>query len=492
MDIISKLRNLLRKIESSIQFKFALTYIAIILVVLTITNIYPILLAQNMVFESERNLLLNQANYISSALSTIDPLTQEGADTAIGLMGPMEITRLVITDSEMNVLHDSSGSFELDEVTCADIQSALDDNMDVFYSDFKENVFISHASVPIVSNHETIGCVHIHDEETQQGSVISNIQSTLLFISIVVFVLSVLISLMFSSVFAKRISSILRSIRTVRKGNYNHRISITGKDEFAQLANEFNSLTDRLEKNEEMRRRFVSDASHELRTPLASIKLLTDSIINTPGIDMETVTEFIEDIGSQADRMSRLSEKLLSLSRLDEQEKYTGVSVDCSSTVTKVMRELRVLAQTGSITLERYIEPSCMIYGNADELYQVAYNLIENAIKYNIKGGWVKVTVRKYDLRVKLIVEDSGQGIPEEDLDRIFDRFYRVDKHRSRAKGGSGIGLSIVSEGVHRYGGDISVENIPGAGARFTVTFMPPKAPGENVQYLTTERNNDE
>ena len=190
--------------------------------------------------------------------------------------------------------------------------------------------------------------------------------------------------------------------------------------------------------------------------------------------------------------MSRLSEKLLSLSRLDEQEKYAGGSVDCSTTVTKVMRELRVLAQTGNITLQRYIEPGCLIFGNADELYQVAYNLIENAIKYNVNGGWVKVTVKAQDLRVKLIVEDSGQGIPEADLDRVFDRFYRVDKDRSRSKGGSGIGLSIVKEGVNRYGGEITVENIPDAGARFTVTFMPPKAPGENVQYKATERNDNE
>jgi len=304
-------------------------------------------------------------------------------------------------------------------------------------------------------------------------------------------VLSVLIALMFSSVFARRISSILRSIRTVRRGNYNHRISITGHDEFAQLASEFNSLTDRLEKNEEMRRRFVSDASHELRTPLASIKLLTDSIINTPGIDMETVTEFIEDIGSQADRMSRLSEKLLSLSRLDEQEKYAGGKVDCSGTVTKVMRELRVLAQNSDIRLERYIEPECYVFGNADELYQVAYNLIENAIKYNVRGGWVRVSVKVDDSRVKLIVEDSGQGIPEEDLERIFDRFYRVDKDRSRAKGGSGIGLSIVREGVNRYGGEIHVENIPGAGARFTVTFMSPSSTPDSIQNRKTERNNN-
>ncbi|NLA86691.1 MAG: HAMP domain-containing histidine kinase [Clostridiales bacterium] len=492
MATISKLKILLQKIEGSIQFKFALTYVAIILAVLIIMNTYPILTAQNMVFEAERTILINHANVVSSSLSAMNSLTKEGVAMVMDLMGKSDVSRILITDKDRLVLYDSQYETALGDTASYDeIKTSLN-GLDVFHSAFQGNVFVSRAAVPVMSNQAVIGSVFVYNLEAQQGSIIVNIQNNLRLVSILVSLLAVIMSILFSSVFARRAGSLLRSIRVVRRGDYNHRISIKGNDEFAQLSTEFNSLTDRLEKTEEARKRFVSDASHELRTPLSSIKLLTDSILNTQGIDEITLMEFIGDIGTQAERLSRLSEKLLNLSRLDEQKKYLGTAVNCSEVVLIALRDLQLLASISGITLNENISQDCYIYGNEDELYQVAYNLIENAIKYNNPNGSVYVTVQVIDSRVHLIVEDTGKGIPPEDVDKIFDRFYRVDKARSREKGGSGIGLSIVSEGVKRHGGEIRVENVQNGGARFTVVFLPPRSSDESIKGEPTKESTEE
>lgn len=447
---------------------------ALLLAVIIIMNTYPIVTAQNMVFESERTILINQADVISSALAAMNYLTGESAEMVMELIGNTGVSQVLVTDTNNEVIYNSSEEGSLMDVNMDEIGTALT-GKDVFHSRFSENVFISTAAVPVMTNRSVIGCVYIYDREIQQGSIIVNIQNNLLIVSFLVGLLALGLSFFFSSSFARRAGLILRSIGLARKGDYSHRISIKGSDEFALLADEFNSLTQRLQKTEEERRQFVADASHELRTPLASIKLLTDSIITTKGMDEETLLEFIGDIGSQADRLSRLSEKLLTLSKLDEQARNTGGSVNCSGVVTMVVRDLRLLASSNDITIVDSIADECYIFGNEDELYQVAYNLIENAIKYNNPGGSVFVTVQSEGSRVKLTVRDTGSGIPQEDLGKIFDRFYRVDKARSREKGGSGIGLSIVNEGVKRYGGEIKVDSSP-EGTVFTVFFLPPRA----------------
>jgi len=257
----------------------------------------------------------------------------------------------------------------------------------------------------------------------------------------------------------------------VGEGEYGHRLQPVGRDEMAQLADEFNQLTDRLQTTEEARRRFVSDASHELKTPLASIRLLTDSILQNDSVDMGTVREFVSDIGEEADRLTRISEHLLALTRLDGGPERRREPVELGAVVEKVAHMLTPLAQATGVSLNTRIEPACALLATEDDLYQVAFNLMENAIKYNQAGGRVDVTVRHLGGKASLVVCDTGVGIPPEDMPKIFDRFYRVDKARSRAAGGTGLGLSIVSDTVIRRGGSIWAENVATGGSRFTVTL---------------------
>ena len=231
-------------------------------------------------------------------------------------------------------------------------------------------------------------------------------------------------------------------------------------------------LTDKLQQTEITERQFVSDASHELKTPLASIKLLSDSILQNE-MDTDTMREFVADIGAESDRLTRMAQKLLTLSRAsaDETEGGEHEVVDVGQTLSRVFRMLVPLADRQAVKLTASVEKGCTILSFEDDAYQILFNLVENGIKYNRENGSVHVRVRHEEDTVVIDVEDTGSGIPENALDSIFNRFYRVDKARSRQAGGAGLGLSIVHEMVGRNFGTISVRSTVGEGSCFTVTF---------------------
>ena len=279
------------------------------------------------------------------------------------------------------------------------------------------------------------------------------------------------ISGLLSLALTRKIARLLTAIRKVREGAYSHRAEVRGRDEIAQLAQEFNSLTDRLQTTENARRRFVSDASHELKTPLAAIRLLTDSILQTENIDPVTAREFVSDIGAEAERLSRITEDLLRLTRLDSGVMETPTVVDVLPVMEQVLRMMGLVAQEKGTELTYRAEGTCTVLASRDEIHQVIYNLTDNAVKYAPPGSTVQLSLSRQGEQVVLTVEDNGPGIPAEDLPRIFERFYRVDKARSRAAGGTGLGLAIVSDTVAKRGGTVEAANRPGGGAVFTVRW---------------------
>jgi signal transduction histidine kinase len=243
-----------------------------------------------------------------------------------------------------------------------------------------------------------------------------------------------------------------------------------GRDELKALSNEFNDLISRLQTSENKRSQFVSDASHELKTPLASIKLLTDSILQNK-MDMNTTKEFVTDIGNEADRLNRMSQRLLTLSRIDAQTNPVYEIQYIAPTIQRVTRMLNAQAIANNIDIRCQLDEDCPILIYEDDLYQILFNLVENGIKYNTPGGHLFISLQRQLDNVAICIRDTGVGIPEESLSHIFDRFYRVDKARSRSTGGSGLGLSIVRNMVERNNGTIFVESKVGQGTIFTLSF---------------------
>ena len=472
---------------SRLQVKYAMSYLAILAVVLVLLNTYPLIASQNLLFSSKRDSLKSQAAVMASALMELESLNADQVARVMNMLDSTGLSRVLVTDPSGLILYDSlsqSDSEEDSEENPPDTQPeqeyryalfqevvlALEGN-DVVYSQYEDGCFLSTAATPIVYRGMTIGAIYLTEEDTTQGALLMNLQQNLRSISLVLVAIALTISFLFSKVLTSRIGALLGAIRIVGEGEYGHRLQPSGKDELAHLAEEFNQLTDRLQTTEEVRRRFVSDASHELKTPLASIRLLADSILQNQEMDQETVRDFVGDIGDEAERLTRITEHLLALTRLDSLPVGETQIVDMAQVTQRAINMLTPVAEAADVTVEATWKPGCTLRCTEDDLYQICFNLIENAIKYNFPGGRVFVTVRRDGDQVLLEVADTGVGIPEDELPKVFNRFYRVDKARSRAAGGTGLGLSIVRDTVRRHGGWVTAQRRQSEGSVFTVGF---------------------
>ena len=452
--------------------KFGLSYIFIIASVLLLLNTYPLVVSQDMVFRSKETSMQSSISVMVHSLSGLETLTEENVAAAMSVVEETGLSRVLVTDGAGKVLYDTRetdtavGNYTL----YTEIVQALTGN-DAFSCSYEDGAFRSRVSSPVLYQNQIIGAVYAYEFDTEQAALLAGLQENLLRLSGIIGAVVLALSLILSKAFTKKIRKLLTAIQQVREGAYSHRAEIKGHDEIAQIGHEFNSLTDRLQVTENARRRFVSDASHELKTPLAAIRLLTDSILQTENMDAETTREFVADIGSEAERLSRITEDLLRLTKLDSGvEEQAAAVVDVLPVLEQVVRLQSLVAQEKGLDLTYTAEENCVVCATQDEVHQVIYNLIDNALKYSSKGT-VAVVLKQTGGKVILTVEDQGPGIPEEDLERVFDRFFRVDKARSRAAGGTGLGLSIVSDTVRRRGGTVWAENRSEGGAVFTVQW---------------------
>lgn len=457
-------------IWSSLKFKFGLSYILIILAVLLLLNTYPLLVSEDLVFRSKATSLQGSVSVMVYSLSDLDRLNEENVAQAMAVVEETGLSRVLVTDGAGRVLYDSreTGSAVGAYSFYTEIVQALLGN-DVFTCTYRLGAFRSRASSPVLYQNRITGAVYAYEYDREQAVLLEDLQENLLRLSAIIGGFVVILSLFLSRALTRKIGQLLTAIQNVREGAYSHRAEVQGRDEIAQIGHEFNSLTDRLQTTETARRRFVSDASHELKTPLAAIRLLTDSILQTEHIDPETTREFVSDIGAEAERLSRITEDLLRLTRLDNGALEPPVIVDVLPVLEQVMRMMNLVAHERQVDLTYDAEESCTVLATKDEIHQVIYNLTDNAVKYCAVGGTVQVSLFRDQEFVALVVSDNGPGIPEEDIPRIFERFYRVDKARSRAEGGTGLGLSIVSDTVRQRGGTVQVANRPQGGAVFTV-----------------------
>jgi len=463
---------------NSVQLKFAVTFLVLIAGLMVMLNTYPTIVSRDLVFTSKQNSLQTQASVISSALSASDKLTSDTAQEVMGFLDIRSLTRVIVTDERGKIVYDTAelgpgvGSYAL----FSEIGRALGGDI-VCYSVYDGKAFMTREAMPIKNGSLTVGAVYLYEYDGTQAELITGIQKNLRNITLLLGAVAVILMFIFSRALTLRITELVRATRIVSEGDYDYQIQASGNDELSELGREFNSLTKRLKDTEELRRRFVSDASHELKTPLASIRLLSDSIVNSENMDAETMREFVTDIGNEAERLSRTTEKLLSLSKMDSGIGFAHEKLDLRHVVEKTMHLLSPLAKEFRVTITTELQRGCYIYGSEDLVYRIIFNLAENGIKYNMPGGLVRIVLYREGDQAVLIVEDSGIGIPDEDLPHIFSRFYRVDKARSRDAGGSGLGLSIVFDAVRLHGGSVNVEKRESGGSRFIVRF--PACPDE-------------
>ena len=222
---------------------------------------------------------------------------------------------------------------------------------------------------------------------------------------------------------------------------------------------------------DEVRRDFIANVSHELKTPVGGISLLSEAVLDAKD-DPEAIARFAGRMRVEASRLSRLVTEIIDLSRLQTVDPMAeSARVDIGRVVGEALDRTKLAAEDNQVELAAVTDPGAMVYGDEDLLVTAVHNLLSNAVTYSEPGTRVTVRVVRDQDTVQVAVTDQGSGIPEDDLGRVFERFYRVDSARSRATGGTGLGLAIVKHICENHGGHVSVWSHPGQGSTFTMSL---------------------
>ena len=361
-----------------------MTYVVITFFVLLILNVYCTRASHQLFSGNNKISMLEKCQLVSDEISQLEVMNQEGIREALSKLGSLSVTRTIVTDPNGLALYDSLNQVEGSYVVLPEIAQALDDRSwqygnDAFSWFYSEGAMRSSAAVPVIRYDSITGCVYLTEYDTEQGALIQSLQATVLQITLILEIVVIIFSLAFSKTFSRRLQKIMTSMRIIQEGDFSHKLDMGGNDELTVLGDEFNDLTERLQTSEHKRRRFVSDASHELKTPLASIKLLTDSIMQNE-MDNDTIREFVGDIGDEAERLNRVASKLLTLTKVDGDADEDIEIIPMSPTIQRVARRLTGIARESSVTVNLELEQDTPILILEDDLYQIAFNLIENGI----------------------------------------------------------------------------------------------------------------
>jgi len=283
---------------------------------------------------------------------------------------------------------------------------------------------------------------------------------------------ALVLSVFFSRSVISPVHAMSLATQRIADGRYDERLQVNGNDELAQLAAYFNQMAEKLNEVESMRRRLIGDVSHELRTPLTAIKGSMEGLMD--GI-LPATDETYQQVLAEAERLNRLVNDLQELSRVEARAYQLNIRpVDASALVRTVTKRLSPHAELKRITLDFELQPDLLhVLADEDRAVQVLTNLTGNALQYTPEGGRVTISAKRISNEIEFSIRDTGIGIPAEHLSHIFDRFYRVDKSRSRqAGGGSGIGLTIARSLIEAHGGRIWVESAgEGLGSTFNFTL---------------------
>ncbi len=302
------------------------------------------------------------------------------------------------------------------------------------------------------------------------GATLEILSRKALLVEVIVILVIIMISILAAKGLFKPFEKITEALNQVQEGYTDDPISVTDCLETEHIGEAFNQVLGRMKMLDTSRQEFVSNVSHELRTPITSMKVLADSLISQKDAPIELYQEFMTDIAAEIDREDKIITDLLSLVKMDRTAADLNISeVDIDALVELIMRRLRPIAQKRDV--EVVYESVRPVTAAVDEvkLTLVISNLVENAVKYNKEHGWVRVRLDADHQYFTVEVADSGVGIPRDSLEHIYERFYRVDKSRSREIGGTGLGLAITRSAILMHRGTIKAESIEGEGTTFTI-----------------------
>ena len=387
--------------------------------------------------------------------------------------------RVMIINNDLRIVKDTYGISENKTIISEEVIRCIKGESDSKYD--KDNGYIE-MTIPITEavslgegtdaeKKELVRGVMLVSASTDSIRITMEILSRKALIVEVIVILAIfVVSIIASKILIRPFEKITEALNEAQEGYTDAPISVTDCLETEHIGDAFNRVLGRMKVLDDSRQEFVSNVSHELKTPITSKKEFEDSLISQKDVQIEVYQEFLEDISKEVEREDKIITDLLSLVKMDRTAAdLTITEVDINILVELIMRRLRPIAQKRDVEL--VYESIRPVTAAVDEVKMtlVISNLVENAIKYNKEHGWVKVTLDADHQFFTIVVADSGLGIPQESMDHIYERFYRVDKSRSREIGGTGLGLAITKSAIMMHRGSIKVESIEGEGTTFTV-----------------------
>lgn len=425
--------------------------------------------------EERKKELLLQANVVSGHIGISNYLYDENKavifDYDINQTSKQSGYRIIVLDRTGVVVNDSNKTEEGRTYFLPEVVEALN-NKDV--ARVQENGTI-HAAVSIMDERsKCIGVVLVCGSITDIAENVDAIKNQVF--NMILFILAIVVALIgfLTWWFTNPLNSTIEVIKKMADGHFDQRIPVNDflHTELAELAESSNNMAEKLDQVETSRQEFVSNVSHELKTPLSSIKVLSDSILiqDPDTVPKEMYVEFLRDINSEVDRMTDIINDLLTLVRMNRQEvALNPIEVDITDMLGDIIKRLEPIAENKNISLIYNRVKDVKAEVEETKLSLAISNLIENGIKYNVDGGKVEVTVDSDHQNAFISVADTGLGIAEEEISKIFDRFYRVDKNRDRETGGTGLGLSIARSAVLMHNGSIKVSSKENEGTTFVI-----------------------
>lgn len=417
--------------------------------------------------------ILNQAKILCDQIANngyLEDVTNEAINSRLELICNIYDGRILVVDNTFHIIKDT---YDLDTskiIISEEVATSFQGQESNKYDSVNRYIQLT---LPIrdVETQEILGVLLVSVSTDNVRDSVAYLKNIALIVQLSSAILIVVFAMISSNIFARPFRKMTKSIEEIQIGYGEDMLMIDDFTETEMISADINALLKSMKMLDESRQEFVSNVSHELKTPLTSMKVLADSLIGQEGAPVELYQEFMSDIASEIDRENKIITDLLSLVKMDKAADSLNISsVNVNESLELIMKRLMPIAEKQNIEL--VLESFRPVTAEIDEtkMSLALTNLIENAIKYNDKAdGWVHVSLNADHQYFYVKVEDNGIGIPEDSLDHIYERFYRVDKSHSREIGGTGLGLAITRNVILMHRGAIKAFSTEGEGTIFTV-----------------------
>lgn len=458
----------------SIGWKLGLTYLLLIAVAMVALGTFIVEDFQTNYLNAFRDNLLRYGNVIANKSA---PFLREGTnldylDFVVRDYSEQMGNRVIIVNAANQVIADSAREIIGDRLQTPEVAEALKGRTASNAYDTQQYGLVLYMAVPIVSGKQNLGAVFIAAHINHLAQQIANLKERLFIFSLTtglaIFALSILMARMITT----PLQQLYQGVQKISQGKYGTQLNVVGKNEFAALGEAFNLMSSRIATEDKIRRQFVANASHELKSPLASMKALVEASQKSKLSELE-VREVLVDINQEVDRLDKLVGDLLLLSKIENNRQVLQLQeVSVGELVYQVVKKLEPLAKQKDIILQVATDENVYWFMDGQMIFRALFNLVDNAIKYSSANGIVTIGYQEKEQQMEIWVKDEGAGIEEQEQQEIFQRFYRLDKARSRETGGSGLGLAIVGEIISIHHGQIKVNSTAGKGSTFTMILQ--------------------